>query len=47
MTISIPSRYMHSHNSIIDLKDAQKTADLIVKILNELTLNTINNIKYK
>lgn len=47
MTISIPSRYMHSHNSIIDLKDAQLTANLVVKILNELTTNSINDIKYK
>ncbi|BDV03514.1 MAG: M42 family metallopeptidase [Candidatus Hepatoplasma scabrum] len=47
MTISIPSRYMHSHNSIIDLKDAQLTANLVVKILDELNTDSINEIKYK
>ena len=37
MTLSIPSRYMHSHVSMIDLKDVQQTVDLLVKYIEEFS----------
>lgn len=47
MTLSIPSRYMHSHISMIDINDVRATVDLVVafikkfkqKILEDLNMN--------
>ena len=47
MTISIPSRYMHSHNSIIDLKDAKHTVDLLVNFIKDFKEEDFEKIKYK
>ncbi len=45
MSIAIPLRYMHSHNSIIDLKDVEATIALGVKIVTELDNKNIAEIK--
>lgn len=46
MTISIPSRYMHSHNSIVDLKDVENTINLIFHFIQDLTQKDLENIKF-
>ncbi len=47
MTISIPSRYMHSHNSIIDVNDVSSVADLIVAFVKDFNKKTFEEIDYK
>ncbi|NQX83475.1 MAG: M42 family metallopeptidase [Mycoplasmataceae bacterium] len=47
MTISIPSRYMHSHVSMIDLQDVQSVVDLMVLYLKEFNKKTLEGFKYK
>ena len=47
MTLSIPSRYIHSHNSMIDLKDAQAAVDLIVNFIKDFTSKDLDKLKFK
>lgn len=46
MTLSIPSRYMHSHHSIIDLKDVEATIDLVVNFIKKFDQNTLEALKF-
>ncbi len=45
MSIAIPLRYMHSHNSIIDLADVEATIDLGVQVVLDLDDKAIEEIK--
>lgn len=47
MTVSIPSRYMHSHNTIIDANDVENTVKLVSGYIKTLNKDVIENIKYK
>lgn len=47
MTLSIPSRYMHSHNSMVDLKDMQATVELIVNFIKDFTFEDLESMEYK
>ena len=47
INLGIPTRYLHSHNSVIDLQDYSKGVELVNHILNDLNPNKINNIKNK
>ena len=47
MTVSIPSRYMHSHNSMIDLRDVQSVVDLMVAYLKNFNSETLEGMNYK
>lgn len=47
MTLSIPSRYMHSHNSIIDVRDIESTIELLVTYIKNCDKKTIDKIGYK
>lgn len=47
MTISIPSRYMHSHVSMIDLQDVQSVVDLIINYLKEFNEKTLDRMSFK
>lgn len=47
MTISIPSRYMHSHNSIIDVNDVAKVADLVEAFAKSFDKKALEEISYK
>ncbi len=47
MTISIPSRYMHSHNSIIDVNDVQSVVDLVVAYAKSFNKKKIEGMNYK
>ncbi|MEG0275971.1 MAG: M42 family metallopeptidase [Coprobacillus sp.] len=44
MTLSIPSRYMHSHRTIINVDDYQATVDLITHFIEELDEELLNQI---
>ncbi len=45
MTLSIPSRYMHSHNSIIDLTDVEATDKLVLEYIKQFNKETLEGIK--
>ena len=47
MTLSIPSRYMHSHISMIDLQDVQETVNLIVKYIEDFSSKKLESLRYK
>lgn len=47
MTISIPSRYFHSHNSMIDARDVVEVSKLISGYISQLDETKIENLKFK
>lgn len=47
MTISIPSRYMHSHVSMIDLDDVQNTVNLFVGFLKTFNKKKLEGMNFK
>jgi len=47
INLGIPTRYLHSHNSVIDLQDYTKGVELVNHILNDLNPDKINQIKIK
>ena len=47
MTISIPSRYMHSHISMIDLSDVQETIKLMTEYIKNFNAKKLESMKYK
>ncbi len=47
MTLSIPSRYIHSHNSMIDLKDLQATVDLVINFIKDFKTEDLNKLVFK
>ncbi len=47
MTISIPSRYFHSHNSMIDVGDVEEVAKLVSGYISQLNTEKINDLKFK
>ena len=44
INLGIPTRYLHSHNSVIDLNDYSNGINLVDHILNDLNLDKINSI---
>lgn len=44
INLGIPTRYLHSHNSVIDLNDYINGINLVNHILNDLTPEKINSI---
>lgn len=45
MTLSIPSRYIHSHNSLVSLSDMQATVDLIVNFIKDFKKSNLSKLK--
>ena len=45
MTISIPSRYMHSHHTIINVEDYDKTVKVLAEFARRLTPELLESIK--
>ena len=45
MTISLPCRYFHSHNSIINIKDYHACIDLLTEFVKRLDKNMLEEIK--
>lgn len=45
MTISIPSRYMHSHHTIINVEDYDKTVQVLAEFARRLTPELLEEIK--
>lgn len=46
MTLSIPSRYMHSHNSIVDLTDVEATVKLVTEYIKDFSNKKLEGIRY-
>ncbi len=46
MTLSIPSRYMHSHISMIDLQDVQATIDLAINYIESFDNDVLKELKF-
>ncbi|BDU67549.1 MAG: peptidase M28 [Candidatus Tyloplasma litorale] len=46
MTISIPSRYMHSHNSMIDVHDVKEVSKLVVEFAKKFNKETLKGISF-
>lgn len=44
-TLLVPARYTHTHNSIIDRGDFDRTVDLLVMLLQKLDASTVARIK--
>ncbi len=47
MTLSIPSRYMHSHNSIIDVNDVEAVSNLVVEFAKSFDKKAKEGISFK
>ena len=45
INITVPTRYLHSHNSIIHLNDVNKAIKLVSEVVKKLDLETVNNIR--
>jgi endoglucanase len=45
MTLSIPSRYFHSHVSVIDTLDLTATVDLIVAFIRQFSAEQLQQLK--
>ena len=41
IVIGVPSRYIHSHNSIIEMRDLELAVDLLVAVIRRLDANTV------
>ena len=46
INISVPTRYLHSHNSMINLDDVHKTIELVTKLIQQLDQTTIEEISH-
>jgi endoglucanase len=44
LVISVPTRYIHSHNAIIHLDDVEQTAQLIVEVCKKLDAGAVADI---
>ena len=45
MTLSIPCRYFHSHNSVVHLKDYEACVDLLVEFVKRIDESKLNELK--
>ena len=45
MTLSLPCRYFHSHNSVVNLKDYEACVELLVEFVKRLDENKLNELK--
>ena len=45
MTLSLPCRYFHSHNSVVHLKDYEACVELLVEFVKMLDENKLNELK--
>ena len=45
INITVPTRYLHSHNSLISIKDVEKAIGLVRLCLLQLDLEKIENLK--
>jgi putative aminopeptidase FrvX len=45
VVIGVPARYIHSHNSIVDLADYQALVDLVIALVKNLDAATVNRLR--
>lgn len=43
LVIGIPTRHIHSHNGILDLKDVEKAVELLVEVIKRLDQETVES----
>ena len=46
MTLSIPCRYFHTHNSIIDIRDVESTSKLLSEYIKQLDADKIEQLRF-
>ncbi|SHN06508.1 M42 family metallopeptidase [Gracilibacillus kekensis] len=46
LSITIPTRYIHTHAAILHQDDFENTVQLIVEVIKQLDTDTVNNITY-
>jgi putative aminopeptidase FrvX len=44
VNFAVATRYLHTHNSVIDRADLDRAIDLLVKILSRLDTKTVDEI---
>ncbi len=44
VVIGVPTRHIHSHNSIVKRNDIDNTVDLVLSVLNKLNNKTVSNL---
>ena len=44
INITVPTRYLHSHNSLIDYRDVEHAIDLVSSLVQKLDEETVNEI---
>ena len=47
MVISIPLRYMHTANEIIDMKDVENVGKLLAHLIRSLDEKTMDRLKWE
>ena len=45
INIAIPTRYLHSHNSVLSRKDFDRTVDLVTALVRRLDAETLSHLK--
>ena len=44
VNIAVPTRYLHSHQGVVDMRDITECVKLVTKVVTELTETTIRDI---
>lgn len=47
LSICLPARYIHSHTSIINLKDFEATVEMLVELIKRLDSKTVQKLTYE
>ena len=45
VNITVPTRYLHSHNSLIDYRDVENAIDLVSRLVQKLDQETVSEIR--
>ena len=45
VNLSVPTRYLHSHNGVLSRKDFDRAVDLVVELIKSLDAATVAEIK--
>lgn len=46
ITLSIPCRYFHTHNSVIDIRDVESSTNLLSKFIQTLNADKVKELKF-
>jgi len=45
VNLTVPTRYLHSHNGVLSRKDFDRAVDLVVELIKSLDAATVAEIK--